>query len=293
MSLRTLNRLSVLLVGGSESQCLGLKAALGVRGVRRVATAAGAVQAMEILSWESMDVVLADWATLSAGEGRLLEWIRQSPASWRDVPVIVLTAHPDASTVSAIRQAGADAVLATPVDPAVLARRIVTVRRGSPGAKPQPRVRPFRASQSWLVRTAPTATSAAHRPPGRTRLTIILERLAGLVREKVRSPAAMRILVNELQAAAAGKPVVEELARSLARCIHCVSPSTPGYAGAIEAHVAALRWGLVRIAASPVDRSLVASLSAGVEAMIDQQWPQAMLNGAADHADERRLVASS
>lgn len=280
MSPRSLDRLKILVADDNALLRRGLREMLSQWGVDRVVTAADGTEAQEILRSEAIDLVVTDWIMAPMGGAALLHWVRHAPESPRHgLPVIVLTAQADVPTVRAAWDAGADAVLAKPVSPVVIVRRIEAVLR-------HPR-RPAPAPAGPIPRPAEQSNEALppHRPPRlpggdaspaererRLRLLMALNRLEGVLDRRDLNLGALRVVVADLQLGASGEPVVEEIVRSLARCVTKVDPFVPAFFETLKAHHAGLHWLAIRGEADRLaaDRSLAASLATGVNSLIER-----------------------
>lgn len=110
----------ILLVDDSRTVLAEIKALLsGEYGVTPVASGA---QALKYLSVKTPDLILADVMMPEMDGFRLISEIRQS--GFTNIPILLMTA--DTSTESKTRciEAGAEDIIAKPIVPAVLKRRI-------------------------------------------------------------------------------------------------------------------------------------------------------------------------
>lgn len=283
----SLARLKILVADDNALLRRGLKEMLSLWGIGQVVTAADGMEAKAVLTRESIDLVVADWIMAPLDGAGLLYWIRYAPDSpHRDLPVIVLTAQADVPTVRAIWDAGADAVLAKPVSATVIARRIEAVLRRSGRAESavagngRPRQPCSAAPDHGAERRAALADGR------RMRLLAALDRLGamldrgfdgglggGLDRADAGGPntAALRVVAADLLHVADGEPAMEDIARSLARCVTKVDPHVPSFLGTLRAHHAALRWLAVRDgeSAAAADASLATCLAASVDSLVE------------------------
>ncbi|WP_431857689.1 response regulator [Azospirillum sp.] len=281
MTPRTLARMKILVADDNALLRRGLKEMLSLWGVGRVVTAGDGSEARALLCSEPIDLVVTDWVMAPVDGAALLRWIRHAPDSPRpDLPVIVLTAQADVPTVRAAWDAGADAVLAKPVSAVVIARRIEAVLRqprrpapAAPHAAP-----PTPAGEALFPQVAGSEAPRLSVAPGtpaererRLRLLLALDRLEGVLDRPAPNLAALRIVTADLQHAAAGDPLLEEIARSLARCVTRVDPFVPAFLDTLRAHHAGLRWLVTREGdATVADASLAACLAAGVDSLIER-----------------------
>ena len=99
-----------------------------------VLTAAGGAQALEILSRVDVDLVVSDLAMPGMNGVTFIKEVRRLPDERaRSTPAIAYTASPQLER--AAREAGFDAVVPKPVDPAVLGQemgRVAMRRRADP-----------------------------------------------------------------------------------------------------------------------------------------------------------------
>lgn len=266
----------ILIVEDNPLLQRAMKDMLGLWGVGLIATAANGQEAKEALRRESFDLMVTDWVMQPVGGAQLIEWVRRSPGCLRpDLPIVVLTANADLSTVRAAWDAGADTVLAKPVPAATLARRIEAVLNrhdgrpdGRPGtsrpadAAPHPTTPPASPPQAssaaegadahrQLPRLpAPAGETPTDRmrtaDPKRLRLLLALDRLEAAIERPDAIGSRLRHAVADLQAATADDHAASPIAASLSTCVTWVEPDTDGFADALQAHAAALRWAAGR-----------------------------------------------
>lgn len=136
MTKRPASPIKILIVDDNPLLQRALKDMLGLWGVGQITALSNGQDAKDALRREVFDLMVTDWVMEPVGGAQLIQWVRQSPGCLRpDMPVIVLTANADLSTVRCAWDAGADSVLAKPVPAATLARRIDAVlsrRDGTP-----------------------------------------------------------------------------------------------------------------------------------------------------------------
>lgn len=249
-----LDRLTVLVVEDDGLLRHGLRETLGLWGIR-VLVAADGDEAKAVLRRQMVDLVVTDWMMAPTGGAALVRWVRSSPESLNPtVPVLVLTGNTDLGTVRTAWETGANAVLAKPIPPADLLRRIETVLNRPPrlAAVPPP---------------APDHTAA------RRRLVQALDRLEKEMARPRRDLLRLTSAILEVEQAARGLPGFTDIAASLSACLKGVGAGAQGFLDAIDAHLAALRWALANAADSPTAPglpardSLVACLRATVRAL--------------------------
>jgi two-component system, chemotaxis family, chemotaxis protein CheY len=88
---------------------------LGSLGIRRVAAATNVDEAMRILAVEPIDVVISDYRLGDETGAEFMRLVRSMQDGKRFVPLIGCTADTSPATITEMRDAGADEVLAKPV----------------------------------------------------------------------------------------------------------------------------------------------------------------------------------
>ncbi|BAI72395.1 two-component response regulator [Azospirillum sp. B510] len=274
MTKRLPSPLKILIADDNPLLQRALKDMLGLWGVGQIITVANGQEAKEALRRELFDLMVTDWVMEPVGGAQLIRWIRQSPESLRPkMPIIVLTANADLATVRSAWDAGADSVLAKPVPAATLARRIdaVLTRReaavrggGDDGAGPAgPRPESARPPSGALSGISPPGGTARLPPPTlplaagppdrdaatprsddpqRLRLMLALDRLEAAIDRPDPIGSRLRHALSDLQVATAGESAASSIVASLSTCVTWVEPDVEGYADALQAHAAALRW---------------------------------------------------
>ncbi len=230
---------------------------LGLAGFGQIILAADGMDARTVLNRETIDLVLANWIMAPMDGATLLRWIRQAPESPNHgLPVILLTARADVPMVRAAWEAGADSVLAKPLTPATLIRRIKDVlRRPAKRATPPPSV----------PQRMPTA-SASSTGPSLIRLRSALDQLESMLKTGAINAAALRVIAAHLHHATSGDAAMEAVTRSFIRCAIKADPFTPAFLDTMHAHLVALRWLAAR---HENDANLAAWLDASVDSLIE------------------------
>lgn len=100
---------------------------LGTLGIRRVITASNVDEAMAMLAHEKVDVVIADHRLGGETGAEFMRLVRGLQGHARFVPLIGCTADTSPATISAMRDAGADEVLAKPVSAKVIWAKLMAV----------------------------------------------------------------------------------------------------------------------------------------------------------------------
>lgn len=100
---------------------------LGTLGIRRVVAAENVDEAMHMLAHEKVDVVIADYRLGGATGAEFMRLVRGLQGHARFVPLIGCTADTSPATISEMRDAGADEVLAKPVSAKVIWTKLMAV----------------------------------------------------------------------------------------------------------------------------------------------------------------------
>lgn len=100
---------------------------LGSLGIRRVIAASNVDEAMVMLAHEKVDVVIADYRLGGETGAEFMRLVRGLQGHARFVPLIGCTADTSPATISAMRDAGADEILAKPVSARVIWAKLMSV----------------------------------------------------------------------------------------------------------------------------------------------------------------------
>lgn len=225
----------------------------------RVLEAAGTAEAVSLLRHDAVEFLVLAWTPDGAA---LLRWLREDAASPdRALPAIALTRAADLSTVRVAWTAGAQAVMAAPVTPLALLRRIESVLaapRDGASAVALPGGR--HTAPAWIA-------VAALEEEDRAALRRRIDRLEPVL-AMPGSPVAPALLAD-LYRHATDRPLLQEVAALLGVCLTAVRPGAPGQADAALAHLAALRWAVDGEArAELAARRLLASLRGTVRHLV-------------------------
>jgi signal transduction histidine kinase/DNA-binding response OmpR family regulator len=125
---------SVLVVDDDENNRFVLSGLLDVK-EHRVQEAADGVQALALLTEQSVDVVLVDLEMPGLSGIELVRYIRALGGKGATVPIIAITANVTAGVVERCLQAGMDGYLSKPIMPEDLQRTIDAVCAGRPLAQ--------------------------------------------------------------------------------------------------------------------------------------------------------------
>ncbi len=115
----------VLVVDDKQEMRFLLRCLLRAGGVGSMSEAETAKDAFEILRANPIDLVIVDWMmrpTDGLTFARMIRWDASSPNPY--VPLLMLTAHTEASRVAAARDAGVNGFIKKPVSARVLFERI-------------------------------------------------------------------------------------------------------------------------------------------------------------------------
>lgn len=100
---------------------------LGTLGIRRVLASGSVDEAMAMLAHEKVDVVIADYRLGGETGAEFMRLVRGLQGHARFVPLIGCTADTSPATISEMRDAGADEVLAKPVSAKVIWTKLMAV----------------------------------------------------------------------------------------------------------------------------------------------------------------------
>ena len=100
---------------------------LGTLGIRRVLASGSVDEAMAMLAHEKVDVVIADYRLGGETGAEFMRLVRGLQGHARFVPLIGCTADTSPATISEMRDAGADEVLANPVSARVIWAKLMAV----------------------------------------------------------------------------------------------------------------------------------------------------------------------
>lgn len=134
----------ILLVDDNEHTLEMVKRILWGLGIRKVATASGALDALKALRSNPTDLMITDLAMDPVDGMMLVDLIRSADDSPdRNLPIIMLTGYPDAENETAACKAGVNAFLAKPVSAQTLHQQIARIlaqreaQRGGTGGQPK------------------------------------------------------------------------------------------------------------------------------------------------------------
>ncbi|MGO4410721.1 MULTISPECIES: response regulator [unclassified Brevundimonas] len=95
-------------------------------GVREQIKCASAIKAVDLIQQRPVDLIVIDCADPAMDSYAFIRWLRrETPAPLRFIPVILLTGHASQSKVREGRDCGVSFVIAKPLTPAVLLKRLL------------------------------------------------------------------------------------------------------------------------------------------------------------------------
>lgn len=121
-----LEQSSVLLIDDNSKSLDMLSSIFHGFGVKEQIKCESALEASEILRRRTIDLILVDCSMPEMDGYDFTRWVRQeTPAPVRFTPVIMLTGHAAQSSIQKSRDCGASFVVAKPLTPTVLLKRIL------------------------------------------------------------------------------------------------------------------------------------------------------------------------
>ncbi len=130
-----LSKTRVLVVDDNQNMRKLVATILEGCGIKNVQTCSTAMEAFTELITFPADLIICDWNMAPVDGVTFIRMVRTSGDSPnKNVPIIMLTGHPERELVIEARDAGADAFLAKPISPKALLDRVLALIEGSPGA---------------------------------------------------------------------------------------------------------------------------------------------------------------
>ncbi len=123
----SLSDLHLLVVDDNAQMRHLLKALLRAGGIHRVSEAETAPDALAIMRAHPIDLVLLDWKMApidGLAFARMVRWDSRSPNPY--IPILMLTAHTEASRVEAARDAGVTGFVKKPISARLLFERLTS-----------------------------------------------------------------------------------------------------------------------------------------------------------------------
>lgn len=121
----SLNDMHVLVVDDNEQMRFLLRCLLRAGGITKIAEAETVADALDTMRLTPVDLIILDWKMApidGLAFARRLRWNHDSPNPY--VPILMLTAHTEASRVAAARDAGVTGFIKKPISARLLYERI-------------------------------------------------------------------------------------------------------------------------------------------------------------------------
>lgn len=122
-----LSDIHVLLVDDNDQMRLLVRCLLRAGGLTNISDARNVAQAFETMRERSVDLVIVDWM-MQPVDGlaftRMMRWDSASPDPY--MPILMLTAHTEASRVAAARDAGVTGFIKKPISTRLLFDRVAS-----------------------------------------------------------------------------------------------------------------------------------------------------------------------
>jgi two-component system, chemotaxis family, chemotaxis protein CheY len=122
-----LNDVHVLVVDDNRQMRMLVRSLLRAAGITDTSEAATAAHAFEVMSKRRVDLAIVDWM-MQPVDGlsftRMLRWDSSSPNPY--MPILMLTAHTEASRVAAARDAGVTGFIKKPISTRLLFDRVAS-----------------------------------------------------------------------------------------------------------------------------------------------------------------------
>ena len=121
----SLSDIQVLIVDDSRPMRLVMRSLLRAAGVNRVAEAETALEALDYMRLSPVDIILVDWKMHPVDGLAFTRRVRQDEDSPNPyAPILMMTAHTEASRVAAARDAGVTGFLKKPISARLLFERM-------------------------------------------------------------------------------------------------------------------------------------------------------------------------
>jgi two-component system, chemotaxis family, chemotaxis protein CheY len=126
--LTSLSDIHVLVVDDNTQMRLLVRCLLRAGGITKVTEAKTGRQALDIMRPGTIDLIIVDWKMAPLDGLAFTNMVRRSPESPNPfVPILMLTAHTEASRVTAARDAGVSGFIKKPISARLLFERISNV----------------------------------------------------------------------------------------------------------------------------------------------------------------------
>ncbi len=119
--------ISVLVLDDHSFMRQVMRIMLGSLDIRRVTAVCNVDEAMRVLAVQPIDVVIADYRLGDETGAEFMRLVRAMEDGKRFIPLIGCTAETSAATIREMRDAGADEVLAKPVSPQMIWKKLMAV----------------------------------------------------------------------------------------------------------------------------------------------------------------------
>ncbi|MBX3428593.1 MAG: response regulator [Hyphomonadaceae bacterium] len=124
----TLNDIHVLVVDDNKQMRFLVRCLLRAGGISKVTEAATGGEAFEVMGDRPVDLIIVDWKMAPVDGLAFTRMVRRNHDSPNPyVPILMLTAHTEASRVAAARDAGVSGFVRKPISAQLLFERISTV----------------------------------------------------------------------------------------------------------------------------------------------------------------------
>ena len=124
---RGMAAVQVLIVDDNEHMRQILLAMLRSLGCQQVREARDGAEALEMLQGFAADLAIIDFRMQPMDGLALAKRLRSAESTCRNIPIMMLTGHSEASRVAEARDAGVNEFLAKPLSPSLLVKRLNSV----------------------------------------------------------------------------------------------------------------------------------------------------------------------
>lgn len=127
-SVTTLNDIHVLVVDDNKQMRFLVRCLLRAGGISKITEAATGAEAFEIMRARPVDLIIVDWKMAPVDGLAFTHMVRRNQDSPNPyIPILMLTAHTEASRVTAARDAGVSGFVRKPISARLLFDRISNV----------------------------------------------------------------------------------------------------------------------------------------------------------------------
>ncbi len=122
----SLDGLTALVVDDAKTMRAVWRTLLAPMGVSEVLEAPDAVEALDLLGYETVDFLIVDYQMPHLNGAEFVRLLRRSPDSPnQSIPIVMCTAHTSKAIIKELIDAGADEVLGKPVSPGQAAKKCI------------------------------------------------------------------------------------------------------------------------------------------------------------------------